>query len=149
MPIFEFFCESCNAEFEETLINSEEIKKYKDAHPCPGCRKLAPRAGVSITNFSFKGGVRGESGVHGQSGVHDLDYPTLDKAIARSSEKRWTRINSEQAERDKIRRETGSIAISKEPGKQKNVFRPASTEALRTREMGMARYLVEKGKEDK
>lgn len=146
MPIFEYRCEPCNAEFEETLINQDDIKQYKDAYPCPGCGQLAPRAGVSLTNFNFKGGVRGESGVHGQSGSHDLDYPTLDKAVGRSAEKRWIRINKEQAERNKVRQETGASAISKEPGKDKNIFRPADRESLKVREMGVARYLVEKKK---
>ncbi len=146
MPIFEYRCEPCNAEFEETLVNQDDIKQYENAHPCPGCGQLAPRAGVSLTNFSFKGGVRGESGVHGQSGVHDLDYPSLDKAVGRSAAKRWNRINGEQAERDKVRRETGAAAIAKEPGKDKNTFRPADGESLKVREMGVARYLVEKRK---
>jgi putative FmdB family regulatory protein len=146
VPIFEYRCEPCNAEFEEALTNSDEIKEFKDAFPCPGCGKMAPRAGVSVTNFAFKGGVRGESGVHGQSGVHDLDYPVLDKAIGRSSAKRWERINREQAERNKIRAETGAQVLSKVPTKDANIFTPANQESVKVREMGLARYLVEKRK---
>ena len=146
MPIFEYRCEPCNAEFEEALTSQDDIKQYTASHPCPGCGQPAPRAGVSVTNFTFKGGVRGESGVHGQSGVHDLDYPVLDKAIGRSAAKRWDRINREQAQRNKVRIETGSSAIAKTVTKDSTTFAPASTESVRVREMGMARYLVEKRK---
>ena len=146
MPIFEYKCVPCNVEFEEALTNSDEIKEFESYYPCPSCGGKATRAGVSITNFTFKGGVRGESGVHGQSGVHDLDYPVLDKAIGRSSAKRWDRINREQAERDKVRKETGAVAISKTVTKEANILAPASTESVKVREMGVARYLVEKRK---
>ncbi len=144
MPIFEYFCEPCNAEFEEALTNQDDIKQYGTWYPCPGCGGYAARLGVSVTNFNFKGGVRGESGVHGQSGVHDLDYPQLDKAIGRSSAKRWERIHREQAVRDQIRRETGTVGLVKEQTKDKTVFTPATQDNMKVREMGMARYLVEK-----
>jgi hypothetical protein len=75
-----------------------------------------------------------------------LDYPVLDKAIGRSSAKRWERINREQAVRDKIRKETGAVALSKEVSRDGNTFAPASAETVKTREMGVARYLVEKRK---
>jgi putative FmdB family regulatory protein len=146
VPIFEYRCEPCNAEFEEALTNQDEIKEYAAWYPCPGCGGRATRLGVSLTNFNFKGGVRGESGVHGQSGVHDLDYPALDKAIGRSAAKRWDRIGKEQAVRDRIRQQTGASALSKEPSKEVNTFRPAEKESLKVREMGVARYLVEKKK---
>jgi putative FmdB family regulatory protein len=136
MPIFEYRCEPCNAEFEETLTNQDEIKEYANWYTCPGCGEKAARLGVSLTNFNFKGGVRGESGVHGQSGVHDLDYPMLDKAIGRSAEKRWTRINTDQAIRDKVRKETGSNEIAK----LGNTFVPADTESLKVRETGLKTF---------
>ena len=129
MPIFEYRCEPCNVEFEETLTNQDEIKEYANWYTCPGCGEKATRLGVSITNFNFKGGVRGESGVHGQSGVHDLDYPILDKAIGRSSEKRWTRIKQDQASRDQVRKETGSDALTK----LGSIYAPAEAESLKVR----------------
>jgi len=146
VPIFEYKCEPCNVEFEEALTNSDEIKEFESWFPCPSCGGKASRLGVSVTNFTFKGGVRGETGVHGQSGVHDLDYPVLDKAIGRSSAKRWERIRREQAQRDKVRKETGAVALSKVPGKEANTFLPANTEGVKVREMGLARYIVEKRK---
>jgi len=132
-PIFEFRCEPCNAEFEETFTNQDEIKEYETWYPCPGCKGRATRLGVSITNFNFKGGVRGESGVHGQSGVHDLDYPKLDKAIGRSSAKRWERITKDQSIRDQTRKETGSNALAR-IGK---TFAPADSENLKVRDAAL------------
>jgi putative FmdB family regulatory protein len=143
MPVFEYECKSCQAEFEEILTQQDDIKKYANWHLCPGCGTKAQRLGISVTNFNFKGGVRGESGVHGQSGVHDLDYPKLDKAIGRSANKRWERINKDQTTRDKIRKDTKSDALAKDG----NTFIPASTSGLQIREMGLARYLVEKRKD--
>lgn len=146
MPIFEYRCEPCNAEFEETLTNQDEIKEYSSWHPCPGCGERAERLGVSLTNFNFKGGVRGESGVHGQSGVHNLDYPNLDQAIGRSSAKRWERITRDQTARDKIRKENGVVPLSKEMTRDNTTFAPAPKNNVEVREMGLARYLVEKSK---
>lgn len=50
--------------------------------------------------------------MHGNSGVHDLDYPSLDKAVGRSANKKWSVYNEQQAERDKVRRETGASALT-------------------------------------
>ncbi len=134
MPTYEYRCEPCEVEFEETLLQQEDVKKYSQQHPCPNCHEMAPRLGISVTNFKFAGGVRRESGVHGQSGSHDLDYPTLDKAVGRSSEKKWQRITREQAERNKIRKETGVNAISKD---KDGKFIPSSKDNLKVREMAL------------
>jgi putative FmdB family regulatory protein len=134
--IREYRCDPCNAEFEEVLTQSDEIKEYEQWYPCPNCGGRATRLGISITNFNFKGGVRGESGVHGQSGVHDLDYPKLDKAVGRSADKKWTRIRQEQAVRDKIRKESGSVALAKVG----DTVVPANAENLKVREMALNTY---------
>jgi putative FmdB family regulatory protein len=117
MPIFEYSCPKCKAEFEEVLTQTDEVKEYAEWHPCPTCKGRADRLKMSVTNFQFAGGVRGESGVHGQSGSHDLDYPSLDKAVGRSSEKKWTRINRDKEARAKVRRESGTNSLSKFDGK--------------------------------
>ena len=120
MPTFEYRCDDCPVEFEELLYLREDVQKYTDEHPCPLCKKMSPRMKVTSFAFSFKGGVKGTSGVHGNSGVHDLDYPTLDKAVARSSEARWGTYRADQSERDKVRKETGSAALTVgEDGKPK------------------------------
>ncbi|OPZ39527.1 MAG: Zinc ribbon domain protein [Synergistetes bacterium ADurb.BinA166] len=129
MPIYEYKCPPCQSEFEELLTLSDDVKKYADWHPCPSCGGRAERLRMSVTNFQFAGGVRGETGVHGQSGSHDLDYPTLDKAVGRSSDKKWTRINQEKETRSKIRKEAGTNALSKIDGK----IVPTSPDVLKLR----------------
>jgi putative FmdB family regulatory protein len=112
MPAYEYFCKKCEIEFEELLVQQDEIHKYSEWHPCPGCHDRANRI-ISSTNFTFKipGGQTQGSGVHGQSGVHDLDYPTVDKAVGRSASKKWEYYNARKAARDKVRRELGTNAV--------------------------------------
>lgn len=114
MPNYEYRCDECSVEFEELLLNKEDIELYSDSYPCPVCSKPAPKQ-MSSFAFSFKGGVRGTSGVHGNSGVHDLDYPVLDKAVARSAEKRWDIHNKRQEAINKFRKESGSHAVAMTP----------------------------------
>lgn len=113
MPSYEYFCSKCNVQFEELLLLPEEAKKYMHQHPCRKCKKPADRI-MSKSSFTFKAppGLTQGTGVHGQSGVHDLDYPTLDKAVGRSSNKKWEMYNSKQQERDTVRKKYGTHAIS-------------------------------------
>lgn len=112
MPIFSYFCDDCEVEFEELLTQSEEIIDYVDWHPCPTCKERAERVRVNSFAFKFAGAMTGESGAHGNSGVHDHDYPTLDKAVGRSAETKWTGIKARKAKLDKVRKETGQYAVS-------------------------------------
>jgi hypothetical protein len=50
--------------------------------------------------------------VHGNSGVHDLDYPSLDKAVGRSSAKKWEKARETQKEMAaaRVSSETGAVA---------------------------------------
>lgn len=89
MPSYEYRCGQCEIDFDELHLSMRTAEKYKDEFPCPRCGSGAKRAFLTPSSFSFAGGVRGLSGVNGNSGVHDLDYPTLDKAVARSSAARW------------------------------------------------------------
>lgn len=118
MPAYEYRCDSCEVEFEELLTQTDDVRAYASAHPCPGCGSMAPRI-LSAANFAFKAPARASagSGVHGQSGVHDLDYPSVDKAVGRSSAKRWDAFNAKKAERDRVRRESGTNSISTIGGK--------------------------------
>lgn len=113
MPTYEYACQACEVEFEELLTQSDEIQQFAKQHPCPQCGEPAPRI-ASAANFAFAAPARAAagSGVHGQSGIHDLDYPSVDKAVGRSSAKRWDAFNQRKAERDKVRRESGTNAIS-------------------------------------
>jgi putative FmdB family regulatory protein len=137
MPLFEYRCNACDVDFEELLLQSDDIRQYSQMHPCPQCRELSPRI-ASAVNFAFKAPPRQSagSGVHGQSGVHDLDYPSVDKAVGRSASKRWDAANKRKAERDKVRKEAGTNAISVAGGQAA----PISAEASKLRSMALSTF---------
>jgi putative FmdB family regulatory protein len=124
VPVFEYTCKNCDVGFEEILVNSEDIKNFFEKHKCPVCNKWAKRQPVSAVNFTFK------SSTPGNSGSHDLDYPTLDKAVGRSSEKKWGKINDRKAARDKVRKESGTNSITQIGNK----MMPTSPEKLAVRQ---------------
>jgi putative FmdB family regulatory protein len=129
MPTYEYLCEACNFEFEELLLSKQDIKDHQKKHPCPECGEMAPRV-PSASNFTFK------SNTYGNSGSHDLDYPTLDKAIGRSANRKWKKINKEQEARNKVRLETRSNALA---GTGSDV-RPLTKEQLSIREKALKTY---------
>lgn len=114
MPTFEYFCDKCDVFFEELLLQRSEVEKHRESHPCPSCSSLSKRSPVVSVSFAFKGpsGQTQGSGVHGQSGIHDLDYPSIDKAVGRSSAKKWNVYNDRKAERDSARRDFNTNSIS-------------------------------------
>jgi putative FmdB family regulatory protein len=111
VPTYEYFCKSCSSLFEDLLLSKADVEKYSKSHPCPTCGKKANRI-PSSTNFVFKGVAEGDPTRKGNSGVHDLDYPSLDKAIGRSANRKWKEYGARKVERDKIRREAGTNALS-------------------------------------
>jgi len=135
MPNYIYKCNACEVEFEELLINLDDIKKYSEHHPCPECRRRSKRVKVNPVSFSFKapGGQTQGSGVHGQSGVHDLDYPNVDKAVGRSSSKKWEYYNERKSVRDKARRELGTNAVRQVD----NVITALGSETGKFREQGL------------
>jgi len=135
MPTFEYHCEPCESLFEEILLDPDDVKQFSKQHPCPKCRTMAKRVEISLTNFSFKGpsGQTQGSGVHGQSGSHDLDYPTLDKAIGRSAEKKWVEYGKRKKARDEIRKKAGTNVISTAGG----TTGPADPGVMKARETGL------------
>lgn len=136
MPLFPYFCDVCDIEFEELLIKKAEIEEYTDHHPCPQCHDRAERIRVAPVAFQFAGGVRGESGVHGNSGSHDLDYPSLDKAVGRSANAKWDNINKRQEVRARARRELGTNAITEVNGQVKAV----GEKVLKERQKGLEMF---------
>ncbi len=87
------------------------MERYAKAHPCPACGSSCPRI-PSATNFAFKGPAGSDpTSCRASSGSHDLDYPSLDKAVGRSANRRWKDYLPKKEARDKVRRETGSVAI--------------------------------------
>lgn len=128
IPTYEYICEACEIIFEEVFIDPEDVDKYKHAHPCTQCDSIARRI-VSATNFQFKG-------TPGNSGSHDLDYPTLDKAVGRSAEKKWSEFHENKRIRDKIRREAGQYAITQVG----DSISPSSPETMRVREHAIKEF---------
>jgi len=112
MPTFEYHCRPCQLSFDELHVLQDDVKKFADSYPCPSCKQDAERNRVSSFGFKFSGDVRGTSGVHGNSGVHDLDYPSLDKAVGRSSAKKWEKARETQKEMAaaRVSSETGAVA---------------------------------------
>jgi len=117
VPTYEYYCPRCKIIFEQLLLSRTEIRKYAQEHPCDFCGDICRRI-PSATNFQFKGVAEGDPTRRGNSGVHDLDYPSLDKAIGRSSNRKWKEFSARKQERDKVRRESGSNALSVSPDGQ-------------------------------
>ncbi len=114
-------------------MSRDEVKKYAKKHPCPKCRKSAPRV-ISRINFQFKGVAEGDPSRAGNSGVHDLDYPVLDKAIGRSAHRKWKQYGVRKAARDEARRELGTNAVSVGPDGQ---IRAVDPKIMKAREAGI------------
>ncbi len=123
MPIYEYECKQCSIRHEE-LVAQSEINARNMNHTCPSCGGVSDRFYPVTINHTFKGGQQGNSG------SHDVDYPTLDKAVGRSSEKKWTNIVNRQEKINKVRRESGQQAVSIKPD---GTFAPTSKEDLSKR----------------
>lgn len=142
MPIFAYYCDECEAEFDELLTQKADVEAYFDHHPCKGCGNRAERIRVAAVSFKFAGNVNvgGGTGIHGNSGVHDLDYPVIDKAVGRSAEVKWQEYDRRKEQRDKVRRESGTNAVSQDGDR----IAPLADGAVRDREKAMT--LLEKAK---
>ena len=110
-------------------------ERFKEEFPCPKCGKSAKRAFLTPSAFAFAGGVRGLSGVHGNSGVHDLDYPTLDKAVARSSAARW-QYNDERRNKMVEAAQRSDIKAASESGD--GTFVPLTKERMEERRTALS-----------
>lgn len=76
---------------------------------------------MSTTNFNFKGVAEGDPTRKGNSGSHDLDYPSLDKAIGRSANRKWKKYHADKAKRDAARKAYGTNIITERDGSPKPV----------------------------
>jgi len=130
MPSYEYQCGSCDIYFDELHLSMRTAEKFKEQFPCPKCGSDAKRAFLTPSSFTFAGGVRGLSGVNGNSGVHDLDYPTLDKAVARSSAARW-QFNEER--RNKMIDAANKSEVKAATQLPDGSFAPASRERMEQR----------------
>lgn len=133
MPTFEYACEKCQIVFEELFLSKSEIKKFSKKHPCPSCNLSSIRI-PSATNFQFKGVSEGDPTKRGNSGVHDLDYPSLDKAIGRSANRKWKEYGSRKKINDNARRRFGTNTLSVGPNGE---LAPTDPKTLDFREKGL------------
>ena len=136
MPSYEYRCEPCGVVFEELLLKREEVKAYSKEHPCPQCSEPAGRV-LSRTNFQFKGTSEGDPTRRGNSGSHDLDYPSGDKAVGRSANRKWKEYDEKFAARAAIRRELGTNAVSVAPD---GTVTATDKSTLKAREAGISTW---------
>ncbi len=111
MPVYEYHCLKCRIIFEELIMSRSDIDMYSNEHECSRCSSVCKRV-PSASNFQFKGLSEGDPTRLGNSGIHDLDYPSLDKAIGRSANRKWKEYGVRKEEHDRVRRESGSNTIS-------------------------------------
>ena len=98
MPKYVFECQDCNTRFERSLKMGEH-----PTHTCPSCKEPAPRL---FEGFAF--GFAESTKTPTNTGVHDQDYPTADKIVGRSADKRWNAYK----ERDKCKNEVRKVGAS-------------------------------------
>ena len=116
MPRYAFECEDCELRFERVLKLGEH-----PTHACPNCQHEADQV-MSGFGFAFKAG----SGPTANSGVHDLDYPTADKAVGRSADRRWEYVNRREAAKKQARDQGGTHALIRHSGKGFIDYEPMS-----------------------
>lgn len=136
LPTFEYACDKCEVFFEELHVSRADVEKYSKEHPCPACGNPSQRI-PSAANFTFSGPA-GSDPTSGRtsSGSHDLDYPSLDKAIGRSANRKWRAYEPKKAARDQLRRETGSVAIME----TREGPKPMDASSLAAREKGLSMF---------
>jgi len=135
LPAFRYFCDDCNAEFEEILLQTQEIKEYFEWHPCPDCKGRAERIRINTFSFGFKSNLP-----VGNTGVHSVDYPMLDIAVGRSADKKRAEGMAKKKNRDDARRKLGTNYISQ---KADGEIRAVNPKLLENREKGLK--LLDKG----
>lgn len=96
MPKYTFVCQGCNVRFDRNL----KMAEHQD-HPCPACRKPAPRfwdgQGFGF-DFAETPGTR-----KANSGVTKHDYPTADQAVGMSATARWQEVEAREEVKRKVR----------------------------------------------
>ena len=93
MPSYRYYCDKCYLYFE--TYSSEE--KNEEFAPCKKCKKDSER----VLNVPMIG----------RTGT---DRETADIVIGKESEKRWEGIKERKAQTEKIRKETGNVAVGRE-----------------------------------
>jgi len=105
MPVYKFACGECDLEFDR-LISREESK---GPISCINCGSDAKKI-IGNVNFNFSSTRK-----QGETGVHDIDYPVIDKAVGRSSEKRWGNFEERRSAEDSARSNLDTAYLGKVP----------------------------------
>lgn len=113
MPQYTFFCTPCNLLFKRRLAMGDHTE-----HPCPSCKKPAPRKweGQPLSHsFSPSAGT-----AKANSGVSQHDHPTADNIVGRSADMRWAEQRKRNAVKAQIRDKGVALARrdSTEDGQQ-------------------------------
>lgn len=124
MPKYTFACHRCTLKFERTLKMGGH-----PTHPCPSCKEMAPRV---FDNFGFSFSKGGSALAN--SGVHDHDYPTADKIVGRSAEKRWSQYIARDQLKKKVREVGGTQALIRVDGNGYSEYGAMLPEVKRARE---------------
>jgi len=96
MPIYEFICSKCQLKFEKTYSRTNDLKKEE----CPNCYAESDRV-VSMSNFRF---------------AESKAIPKeIDKKVGKDAEKRWLEYEDRKKVKDKIREDSGTPRLSRNP----------------------------------
>jgi putative FmdB family regulatory protein len=129
MPLYQYYCVECQLTFEESFKKPEDITS-----PCPKCASESDRM-ISAPNV-LKSNTSRES---------------VDIKIGAESEKRWAGIRQRQAEKEKIRKESGTTAVEVKHGKDSSgqityEYKSVSKERVAERKNLYGEYLSSKKK---
>jgi hypothetical protein len=119
---YRFRCRSCSSVNE---LNQPVSAKVPDTFPCGYCPGSCTQ--VIEAPAVLRGGVSGRS----HSGTSDMP---LDTVVGRNAAERWEKIHERQAERDRVRRESGQQGLTA----TSEGFAPLSPEVKSLRTAGMA-----------
>lgn len=111
MPIREYKCNECNLVAEEIILGIEEPQAIECKRCGAEAAKLDMPTSVALMRSS-------------------MDNSPIDNAIGKDAEKRWEAIHERQETRDKIRKETGSVGLTRI---SKDEYKPISEENTKLR----------------
>ena len=123
MPTYDYYCEKCELKFDKSRMKIED--RVTD---CPKCGTESERQ-VSIPNIGRSGTSR----------------TTTDILIGKEADTRWKGIHARKSEKDKIRKESGSHAVSTQLGKDESgkinyAYKSVTKERLEERKAIYSKY---------
>jgi len=138
MPKYSFECSECNIRFERNLKAGNHVN-----HECPECQGHAP---LVVSDFGFAFAEGGSASAN--SGVHDQDYPTADKVVGRSAEKRWEHIEKREEVKKEARKQGETHALIRHSGDGFIDYEPMSPQGRKARKAlaNEALRLINEGK---